>query len=42
MEEKIKELEARIEELEAWKQARQEQQLTHPLDDASRNVINRV
>ena len=33
-------LEERILELESWKKARMNQQITNPLDDASQTIIN--
>lgn len=36
----IQALQKRIEELEQWKKEKQRQQITAPLDEASKNIIN--
>lgn len=39
MEERLRELEAKIAELAAWKAAREVQQINYPIDEASLNAI---
>lgn len=42
MEERLQQLEREIAELRAWRQLREQQQISYPLDDASRNTIGAV
>jgi len=41
MEERLKKLEAKVAELEAWKKARIAQQLTYPLDKISTDIVQK-
>lgn len=38
----VKELQQKVEELEKWKREKIRQQISLPLDDASKNIINNI
>lgn len=38
----IEELRREVNELKRWKQQKQQQQITLPLDEASKNIINNI
>lgn len=42
LEDKIKELEQKIAEMSQWIEQKKVQQISYPLDDASRNIITRI
>ena len=42
LKEKVEELERMLKDVIAWIEARKIQQIDYPLDDASRQIINRI